>query len=96
VPSRPATRICSIASSAPWKLVSAIPLLAIQCRVAGASVIAATPDCSASGDSFQCSLLGFLHFLYAAAGLLAIVLIVAVLVAVHVYRKNKHSSEDDH
>jgi len=64
-------------------------------RLAHAAVAAATPDCDASGNSFKCELQGFLHFLYVAAGLLAIVLGVVLIATVHAYRKNKKSAEDD-
>jgi hypothetical protein len=90
-----ATRTRSVRFSASSRRSFAVALLAAACGIARASVLAATPDCSASGDSFECSLLGFLHFLYATAGLLAIVLIVVVSVAIHIYRKNKDSAEDD-
>jgi uncharacterized membrane-anchored protein len=58
-------------------------------RVAHAASALLTPDCNASGDTLHCHLLGFLHFLYAAAGLLALVLLGVVLLAFRFYRRNK-------
>ena len=49
----------------------------------------ASSNCSASGDSLMCGMLGLLHFLYAAAGILALLLIVVVALAIKSYRKNK-------
>ncbi len=60
-----------------------------------AAVVAATQDCDASGSSFKCEMQGVLHFLYAAAGVLAVVLVVVVAAAVHVYRKNRDAKEDE-
>ncbi len=74
-------------------VASAAGLLTLWGRAAYAAV-ASTPDCDASGSSFTCELQGVLHFLYAAAGLLAVVLVVVVAVAVHIYRKNKNATED--
>jgi hypothetical protein len=90
-----AIRIRSTAFSAVSTRVPAVALLLVFGRAARASVSAATPDCSTSGGSFECSLLGVLHFLYAAAGVLTVVLIVVIAVAVHIYRRNKGSAEDD-
>jgi hypothetical protein len=86
-----ATRIRSRAFDAPRSLVSAIALLTVFCQASNAS----TPDCTTSAGSFECSLLGVLHFLYAAAGILAIVLIVVLMAAIHFYRKNRDSTGDD-
>jgi hypothetical protein len=72
----------------------AVGLLLVCGRAAQAAVAAATPDCDAS-SSFKCELQGFLHFLYAAAGLLAVVLMGVIWAAAHIYRKNKSSAEDD-
>ena len=47
-----------------------------------------TSDCSASGDSLGCHLTGLLLFLSIAAGLLAVVLLLAVGYAVYSYRKD--------
>jgi hypothetical protein len=62
-------------------------------RLAHASTLFAASDCSASGDSLKCHLLGFLNFLYAAAGVLAFMLIVVVALAVKSYRKNKNDEK---
>jgi hypothetical protein len=58
-------------------------------NLAHASTLSIEPGCSASGDSLKCHLLGLLNFLYAAAGVLAFMLIVVVVLAVKSYRKNK-------
>jgi hypothetical protein len=76
--------------------------LLMMCGRGAQAAVGATPDCDASGSSFKCELQGFLHFLYAAAGLLAVVLVGVVWAAVHIYRqkadsvrKNKNAVEDD-
>ena len=50
---------------------------------------AATADCAADGASLSCRLTGVLHWLEAAAFVLAIVLIAVIAVAVHLIRKNR-------
>lgn len=62
-------------------------------RAAHASATVIAPDCTASGDGFGCRLLGILNLLYAAAGVLALVLIVVIIVAVKSYRKNNRIDE---
>ena len=62
---------------------------------AHASSIAGMTGCSASGDSMKCRLLAILNFLYAAAGLLGLLLIVVVVLAVRAYRKNKTGGQVD-
>lgn len=52
----------------------------------------AESNCDASGSPLQCRLNGFLHILDAAAGILAIFLIVVVILAVRYYRRNKNSN----
>ena len=54
-----------------------------------ASAISSVPDCSASGGGLGCYLTGVLKFLYAAAGVLVVLLIGVVAMAVKSYRKNK-------
>ena len=63
--------------------------------LAQASVLTSVPDCSASGGSFKCHLLGVLNFLYAAAGVLGFLLIVVVVLAVKAYRKNETDEKVD-
>jgi hypothetical protein len=71
----------------------ALALAASTSRLMYASTLTDTPDCSASGDSLKCHLLGILDFLYVAAVVLGIVLIVVVVLAVNSYRKNKKDDE---
>ncbi len=54
-----------------------------------AAAISSAPDCSASGGSLNCYLGSILRFLFAAAGLLLVLLIGVVALAVKSYRKNK-------
>jgi hypothetical protein len=52
------------------------------------------PACDAAGDSFKCRLTGILNFLYAAAGVLGLVLIVVVSLAVRTYQKNRSAGKN--
>jgi hypothetical protein len=54
-----------------------------------------TPSCDASGGSFQCELTKLLHFLYAIAGMLAVLLLIVILAAFFFYRKNRSSKGED-
>ncbi len=73
-----------------WHLLAAaLAVAAAAGYPAHASAISSVPDCSASGDSMRCYLAGVLKFLYAAAGVLLVLLIGVVAVAVKSYRKNK-------
>ena len=63
--------------------------------LARASVLTSVPDCSASGDSLKCHLLGVLNFLYAAAGVLGFLLIVVVVLAFESFRKHKTDGKAD-
>jgi heme/copper-type cytochrome/quinol oxidase subunit 2 len=55
------------------------------------------PACDTAADSFKCRLVGILNFLYAAAGILALVLIVVIVLAVRMYRKNRSAEKNpDH
>jgi hypothetical protein len=74
-------------------LLLALAFAAPTGSLAHASTHSLTPDCSASGDTLKCDLLGFLNFLYAAAGVLALVLIVVVVLAVKSYRKNRNDEK---
>ena len=56
-----------------------------------AAATLSTQDCSASGSTLNCHLQSFLSFLYTAAGLLALVLLVVILVATRIYTRNKAS-----
>jgi hypothetical protein len=70
---------------------SSATLLALPLtRVAHASTLTLVPDCSVSGDSLNCHLQSFLHFLYVAAGALAFVLFLTAYMALRTYRQNKN------
>ncbi len=71
------------------RLALALAFAASSNRVAHASVLALSRDCSASGNSLKCYLLEFLNVLYAAATLLGLVLLGVVVLAVRIYRKMK-------
>ena len=70
-------------------LLLPLACIASASSVAHASVAYGISGCSASGDSLRCQLLAILNFLYVAAGLLGLVLIVVLVLAVKSYRKNK-------
>ncbi len=53
------------------------------------------PACDASGSSFPCELSGLLHFLTIAAVVLGVILLVVLLTALHLYRKNKSTKDPD-
>lgn len=53
------------------------------------SVHTVTPACSPSDTSFACRLNGLLNWLEATAVVLALVLLVVIGVAIHLFRKNK-------
>jgi hypothetical protein len=63
-------------------------LFLLQASPAHAALLL-TPDCSASGESLGCRLTGVLSFLYVAAALLAVLLLLAIGYAVRYYRKDK-------
>ncbi len=50
--------------------------------------------CSATDTSLNCRLVGLLHWLEAAATVLAILLIVVIGVAIHLFRKNRVSRKE--
>ena len=54
-----------------------------------AAALADTSPCAADSTSLNCRLLGFLHWLEAAAWVLAILLLIVIGVAVHLFRKNR-------
>ncbi|MFC6644514.1 hypothetical protein ACFQBQ_02700 [Granulicella cerasi] len=55
-----------------------------------ASAIALAEPCKDSADGIVCKLQPWLTTLYVVAGVLALVLLVAILVAVYQYRRNKN------
>jgi hypothetical protein len=62
-------------------------------RTAHASTFMLTSDCSVTPDTFGCHLLSLLKFLYAAAAVLGLVLVVVIVIAVNSYRKNSRNDE---
>jgi uncharacterized membrane protein YqjE len=55
---------------------------------------ALSPACDAAGKGFQCRLTGLLHLLYAAAGLLALLLLIVIALALGVYRRNRAAQDN--
>jgi hypothetical protein len=53
------------------------------------------PSCDTTGSSFQCQLSGLLRFLTIAAVVLGIILVIVLLAALHLYRKNKSTKDSD-
>jgi hypothetical protein len=51
------------------------------------------PACDAAGDSFKCRLTGILNFLYAAAAVLGLVLLLVVFLAIRTYQKNRSAEK---
>jgi hypothetical protein len=66
-------------------VTASIPL---KTRIA-ALALASMPDCSDSGNSFQCHLDTILHFLYAAGAILAVILVVISIIAIRIYYRNR-------
>jgi hypothetical protein len=50
--------------------------------------------CSAGSTTLECRLLGFLHWLEAAAFVLVIVLVIVIGLAIHLFRKNRLSRKE--
>ena len=69
-----------------YRVVGAVAMLA-----GTGAAHAATINCAADSTSLNCRLIGLLHWLEAAAFVLAIVLIAVIAVAVHLFRKNRLS-----
>jgi cytosine/uracil/thiamine/allantoin permease len=68
-------------------LIAATVVLTLAATHARAAVLISDPDCSASANSFNCHLAGVLSFLYVAAALLAVVLVLVIVLAVRSYRR---------
>jgi len=73
--------------------VRAVALAAVS-LLSPVVALAAPANCSVSDTSFECRLTGLLHWLEAAAFLLAFVLAVVVAVAIHLIRKNRLNREN--
>ena len=50
--------------------------------------------CTANSTSLECRLLGFLHWLEAAAFVLVILLVIVIALAIHLFRKNRLSRKE--
>jgi hypothetical protein len=50
---------------------------------------AAEPNCTADPTTFPCRMIGLLHWLEATAWVLAIIFVVVLAIAIHLYRKNR-------
>lgn len=59
-----------------------------------AAAFADSATCSVDSTSLECRLLGFLHWLEAAAFVLVILLIIVIGVAIHLFRKNRLSRKE--
>jgi hypothetical protein len=70
------------------------PLALAALLTLGAAAQASTPDCDATGKTLDCRLNQVLHLLDATAVILVLVLIVALLVALQVYRRNRSQRKD--
>lgn len=70
-----------------------IVLPAALASLAPAAFAESTP-CPANSTTLDCRMLGLLHWLEAAAWVLAILLIIVIGVAVHLFRKNRLSRKE--
>jgi hypothetical protein len=66
--------------------------MALYAGQAHASTLLA-PACDKAGDSFKCRLVGILNFLDAAAIVLGFVLLLVIVLAVRMYRKNRSAEK---
>jgi disulfide bond formation protein DsbB len=58
------------------------------------SAFADSVACPADSTSLECRMLGFLHWLEAAAWVLAILLLIVIGLAIHLIRKNRISRKE--
>lgn len=72
-----------------WFVLGMLLFAAWSATVAHASTLLFSTDCGASGDSLKCHLLELLNILYALAGVLGFILVVAIVLAIKSYRNNK-------
>ena len=68
-----------------------VVLTAVLMIATPALALAESTACSADDTSLSCRLLGVLHWLEAAAWVLAVVLVLVLGVAIHLFRKNRMS-----
>ncbi|HVG27625.1 MAG TPA: hypothetical protein VM865_08475 [Acidobacteriaceae bacterium] len=86
----PASRAAFVHSSSP----SLASFLQSSSASLAAFVQSSSSDCSAATSSFGCRLSAILHWLEAAAWILAVVLVLVLGFAVHLYVKLRGSSRD--
>ncbi len=72
---------------------AALAVTAVAALRAHASLLLAARDCGASGNSLDCRLADVLSFLYVAAALLALVLMLVVVLAVRSYRRTSNNGD---
>ncbi len=70
-----------------------LAILAVAAVRAHASLLQSVNDCGASGNSLDCHLADVLSFLYVAAGLLALVLLLVIVLAVRSYRRTSNNGD---
>jgi hypothetical protein len=68
-----------------------IVLLAVLASLTPVAALADSTSCSANSTTLECRLLGFLHWLEAAAFVLVILLVIVIGLAIHLFRKNRLS-----
>ena len=68
-----------------------IVLLAVIASLTPIAAFADSTACSADSTTLECRLLGFLHWLEAAAFVLVILLVIVISLAIHLFRKNRLS-----
>jgi hypothetical protein len=69
-------------------------LTAVLMITAPATLLAESTSCSANDTSLNCRLQGVLHWLEAAAWVLAVVLVLVLGIAIHLLRKNRSSRKE--
>lgn len=68
-----------------------VALLAVLASLTPVAAFAESAACSADSTTLECRLLGFLHWLEAAAFVLVILLVIVIGLAIHLFRKNRLS-----
>ena len=72
------------------RTIAAATLSLLRACQASAESLHFGPGCAATGDdSFKCRMLGLLNFLYVAAGLLGLILLIVIFLAIAMYRRNR-------
>ena len=78
-------------SSTRFATYRCIVLLAVIASLDPVAAFAESTACSADSTTLECRLLGFLHWLEAAAFVLVILLVIVIGLAIHLFRKNRLS-----